>query len=572
MATNVTMARGHDPAGDLRHDRDRFVALAFSSADILVELDRERRIVFTAGATGALLGADARSLFRRDFTELVSAADRAMVAEALAVAATGTRINGLVCHLDGEFGKTPPLMLLGYQVPDLDGHFFLSLRLGAKDIGAFTGKDAAALGASGLPRAAAFADLAGRKLAELAGGEDCKLTMLRLAEIEKLRERLDAETRQNLEAAIGGAIRASAIGGELAGELSADSYGVVHREGADLGALARRIEDITRNADPEKRGIGVAQATIALEAGGDPREAAKALTYIFTQFADADPDEFSIASLREGLAAMMTATETRISEFRTLLNDGLFGVAFQPVVDLATQRPHHFEALARFNHLPKGASPYETITFAEQTGLIRDFDLAMCARVLDWLDAAGRQGQRYKVAVNLSGTSIASKPFVMELHRMLKQYRGQSDSVIFEITESAKIKDLQTVNATVQTLRRAGHKVCLDDFGAGAAAFQYLRDLDIDVVKIDGAYVRGALETDKGKAFLRAMASLCNELGITTVAEMVEDRQSLDFLRDCGVGYGQGYLFGKPSQDISSFDAPRPSDFGAGRKRIPGGQ
>lgn len=571
MATTMKPMTGQDSLAELRHDRDRFVALAFSSADMLVELDRDRRIVFTAGATGALLGADARTLYGRDFAALVAAQDRPMVSEALAVAAAGTRINGLVCHLEGEFGKTPPLMMLGYQVPDLDGHFFLSLRLGAKDLGAFAAREAAPLADSGLPRASDFAQLAGQKLAELAGGEDCKLTMLRLGDLDALRGRLDEETRNELEQAIGGALRASALGGELAGELGPESYGLVHHLGANLAALTRRIEDLTRNADPERRGVGVSQASVDLDRGGNPKQAAEALTYIFTRFAESDPDEFPIATLGQGLGEMMSAAESRIGEFRGLLKQGSFHIAFQPVVDLATQRPHHFEALARFPHLPPGTSPYETITFAEQTGMIRDFDLAMCGRVLEWLDHAGRQGQRYKVAVNLSGTSIASKPFVMELHKMLKQFRGQAESVIFEITESAKIKDLQTVNATVQTLRRAGHKVCLDDFGAGSAAFQYLRDLEVDVVKIDGAYVKGALKTEKGMAFLRAMAGLCNDLGITTVAEMVEDRQSLNFLRDCGVGYGQGYLFGRPSLDISSFDAPRPSDFGNGRKRPAGG-
>ncbi len=457
-------------------------------------------------------------------------------------------------------------MLLGYQVPDLDGHYFLSLRLGAKDLRAFAAREAGPLGDSGLPRAAAFAQMAGNKLAELAG-DDCKLTMIRLADMDQLCGRLDVEHQKSLNAAIGGAIRATSVGGELAGELSEDSYGLVHHDDADIHALVRRIEDISRQVDPEKRGVGVMQASIDLDAEGDPRETAKALTYLFTKFAESDPDEFSISSLKEGFGKMMNATESRMSEFRGLLRDGSFAVAFQPVVDLATQRPHHFEALARFPHLGKGISPYDTITFAEQTGLIRDFDLAMCERVLDWLDMSGRQGQRYKVAVNLSGSSIASKPFVAELHRMLRQYRGQADSVIFEITESSKIKDLLAVNATVQTLRRAGHKVWLDDLGAGAAAFQYLRDLEIDVVKIDGAYVKGALETDKGKAFLRAMAGLCADLGITTVAEMVEDRAALDFLRDCGVGYGQGYLFGRPSLDISSFEAPRPSDFGTGIKK-----
>jgi EAL domain-containing protein (putative c-di-GMP-specific phosphodiesterase class I) len=114
------------------------------------------------------------------------------------------------------------------------------------------------------------------------------------------------------------------------------------------------------------------------------------------------------------------------------------------------------------------------------------------------------------------------------------------------------------VSHVVRGLRDAGHKVCLDDFGAGASAFHYLRALEVDVVKIDGVYVRDALKTGKGQAFLKAMTGLCNDLGIATVAEMVESTNALAFLRACGVAYGQGYLFGRPSEDIRDFSRPRP--------------
>jgi EAL domain-containing protein (putative c-di-GMP-specific phosphodiesterase class I) len=588
MASNITERPVHDALGELRQDRDRFVALAFSSADMLFELDREQRVVFAAGATGALLGAESKDLAGRDFADIATSHDRPMIHEAFAVAATGARINGLVCRLEGQFGKTPPLMLLGHQVPDLDGHYYLGLRLGAKDMGAFASKDSPTLGASGLPTGASFATLAGAKLTELGDDSDCKLTLLNLGEIDALRSRLDVENSKELSVAIGGVLRASAIGGELAGEIDSKNYGIVHRPDADLAGLTQRIEILTRNVDPEKRGIGVVLATVALDAlDGDPDQSSKALNYIFSQFADTDPNEFSINTLAQGLSEMAHDAESRITQFQQILRDGDFAIAFQPVVDLVTLKPHHFEALARFPHLPEGVSPYDTITFAEQTGMIREFDLAMCRRVLEWLamegskghrysmggrvGEAGRQAPHYKAAVNISGTSIASKPFVMELHKLLKQYVGLPDSLIFEITESAKIRDLEKVNATVQSLRRAGHKVCLDDFGAGAAAFQYLRDLEVDVVKIDGAYVKGALKTEKGMAFLRAMASLCNDLGITTIAEMVEDQESLNFIRSCKVGYGQGYLFGRPSFDISSFDAPGPSNFGHAKQRVVGG-
>jgi EAL domain-containing protein (putative c-di-GMP-specific phosphodiesterase class I) len=100
----------------------------------------------------------------------------------------------------------------------------------------------------------------------------------------------------------------------------------------------------------------------------------------------------------------------------------------------------------------------------------------------------------------------------------------------------------------VRQLREDGHFVCLDDFGAGAASFPYLQALEIDYVKIDGAYVK-ALQTqgqDRDRAILKGMVWLCKELNIGTVAEMVETEDQARLLLDFGIDYGQGYLFGRP--------------------------
>jgi EAL domain-containing protein (putative c-di-GMP-specific phosphodiesterase class I) len=124
---------------------------------------------------------------------------------------------------------------------------------------------------------------------------------------------------------------------------------------------------------------------------------------------------------------------------------------------------------------------------------------------------------------------------------------------MFEITESAKIVDLDMANRFIQGLRRAGHKVCLDDFGAGSAALKYLHTLEIDVVKIDGQYIQSALAKRRYQAFLKAVVGLCHDLGVATIAEMVEDRKCVTMLQKCGVKLGQGYMFGRPSFDIDTF-------------------
>jgi len=100
------------------------------------------------------------------------------------------------------------------------------------------------------------------------------------------------------------------------------------------------------------------------------------------------------------------------------------------------------------------------------------------------------------------------------------------------------LEDLEEANRIIQSLRQAGHIVCLDDFGAGVSAFQYLSGLHIDVVKIDGAYVLEAMKSKRSRALLKAMASMCRDLGVTTVAEMIEEESVADLVRECGIDYG----------------------------------
>jgi EAL domain-containing protein (putative c-di-GMP-specific phosphodiesterase class I) len=151
------------------------------------------------------------------------------------------------------------------------------------------------------------------------------------------------------------------------------------------------------------------------------------------------------------------------------------------------------------------------------------------------------------VAINVSGRSLSDPAYVQDLRQALKKYPGFGRRMLFEMTESAEVKDLAAVNAVLQELRREGHPVCLDDFGAGAAAFHYLRALTVDFVKIDGSYVKDVLSNRQDIPFLKAIASLCRDLKIKMIAEMIEDAGTVDLMRAMGVQFGQGYYFGRPS-------------------------
>jgi EAL domain-containing protein (putative c-di-GMP-specific phosphodiesterase class I) len=188
----------------------------------------------------------------------------------------------------------------------------------------------------------------------------------------------------------------------------------------------------------------------------------------------------------------------------------------------------------------------EWIIFGEDIGMAPSFDMAVCERALNYLQYKS-QGRRTKFAVNLSGLSIQNEHFFKNLTAKLASFKGAADRIMFEITESAAIQDLDAVSKYVQILRDQGYKVCLDDFGAGAAAFQYLQKLPVDYVKIDGQYTRRVVASERDRVLLKNLANMCGDLGIAVVAEQIELPEQAEIMRDMGIALGQGFLFARPN-------------------------
>ena len=217
-----------------------------------------------------------------------------------------------------------------------------------------------------------------------------------------------------------------------------------------------------------------------------------------------------------------------------------FTLVFQPVVSLKNGVLHHHEVLVRFGD---DASPFPMIRMAEELDLIEGLDLAIAEQATARL----ANDPKLKLAVNVSGRTITSPAFAPAIGRLLKTRKGVSGRLMFELTESAAIEDLALANRHIQALRKMGCEVCLDDFGAGAASLAYLQQLNLDLVKIDGRYIRELQHGGREATFIRHLVSMCAELGVKTLAEMVETPQVEDAVRQAGVDFGQGYLYGAPT-------------------------
>lgn len=556
MAAESSLANsGSSQFSRLKSERDRFVALAFCWADLLFELDSEGTVVFAGGATLPVLGRPPEEIVGTCFDDNLAAQDRALVRQILKIAEQRGRTDSITIRLAGKFGASPPFSVAGYRLSEFDRHFFLALRLAG---GASEAADGVATRdeSTGLLDGGSFADVAAKRLNKLrAAGHDVQMTMVSLGDMRELRTRLDEASEQALMSTVGACFRANSADGDTATRISDDRYGLLHRGDLNVSMFEKELANVTREADPEGLGVTVESATIDI---GDSKvseeDMARSLLYVVNRFRESEGGAFTIKSLSTNLSSLMNEAAESVESFKRIVAQGAFDIAFQPIVDVNNGAIHHYEALARFHGAAKDQSPYQQITFAEETGLITDFDLAIAQKAIDWLGQFPRNTNRYRIAVNISGHSVGTDRYVTALHAKLREHAWVREKLLFEITESSRMADLDSANGFIQGLRKAGHHVCLDDFGAGAASFQYLSTLDVDVVKLDGSAIRNAQKGPKGRAFLAALSALCKSLGVETIGEMIDRDEGLSFIRDCGVNFAQGYLFGKPSTNIKDFD------------------
>lgn len=536
----------------LKLERDRFVAFTFCWSDIVIELDHDFNIVFASGAVSAVTGIAEKKLIGMPITDIIAENDHALFIQVVSFTDGDNRIEAISVRLQGRKGPTIPIEMMGYRIKDLSNHLFLAFRLGNNfGRGHALKKDEE----SGLLQSDSFIEAAQARIKQTALTEETvEMTMLDMDELQALATSLGNEDGDHLMNSVGSYLRASSVGGDTAGRLDDNKFGLVHKADLDVGNLQEKLCEIASNASDGKVQLDIKAATMEVDAENiSDEDLANGLAYTINQFKNVRGKEFSMDSLTRNMSDLVGEAYEKINTFKQVVKDKEFFIALQPIIGTRDGKIHHYECLARFRGEHAGKSPYEYIVFAEETGLIPEFDLAMAKACMEWLGQQPK-GKKYSIAVNVSGYSVGDMSYIKGLMALLKDNAWSKGSLMFEITESAKLESLDDANIFIQNLRKMGYKVCLDDFGAGAASFQYLSTLEIDIVKLDGSAIRNARRAPKGRAFLLALGNLCRDLKVETIAEMIDDPEGLKFVRDCGIGFVQGYLFGKPSPNVQTFE------------------
>lgn len=446
-----------------------------------------------------------------------------------------------IAFADGN-GPSVALTLSGWCLPDLGGRYFLALR---DDNGPVAEPDQASDAETGLPTGAGFRGAVAQALAR--GGTTGTMTLVDLDGLNAVCDRLEAEETVVLMERIGTTLRSSAIDGSLVGRTSEQGFGLVHDASLDADHLAQALGELILAADPSAEGVRVRRGSVVLDGGAvTSEEAEEAVLYAIRKFGESKHGTVQLGTMSECCASMAREHVQRLARFKRTVSSDEFSTVVQPIVEISTGAIKHFELLSRFGRADEG-SPQTVIAFAEDVGVICDFDLRVIARSLLAIDEADQAGSRQlNLAVNLSMCSVEHLDFIEAVDQLFAGRPETRSHIIFEITETARIEDTRAANNAVQALRRAGHKVCLDDFGAAASSFQYLKALEVDAIKIDGAYVTRALGSRGNRAFLKAMVGFCLEMDVEVVGEMVEDENTARFLDNCGIRCGQGFYFGRP--------------------------
>ena len=235
-------------------------------------------------------------------------------------------------------------------------------------------------------------------------------------------------------------------------------------------------------------------------------------------------------------------------DLHSALERGQFTLHYQPKFDIATGDVVGLEALLRWAHPERGTvSPAEFIPVAEDTGLIvpiGEWVMREAARqALEW---RGQHGRFVPVAVNLAARQLAHSDVRAALVHAFERTGAEPGDLYLEVTESAVLTDVDTAIAQLESVRDLGVKVSIDDFGTGYSSLSYLQRLPADELKVDRAFVSVMAQDRASKAIVSSVVDLAHAIGLSVVAEGVEEAAQLDSLRDVGCDLAQGYYLGRP--------------------------
>ena len=249
-------------------------------------------------------------------------------------------------------------------------------------------------------------------------------------------------------------------------------------------------------------------------------------------------------------AAMQTAIADRLGlelDLGRALDHNEFHLVYQPTFRLDDLRVSTVEALLRWQHPTRGlVAPDVFIPIAEESGLILEIGHWVAAQACVQAAAWRARGLDVAIAINVSSRQLAEPGFVQEVAEILEEAGLEPAALTLEITETSLVREPKRVSARLHELRELGVRIAVDDFGTGYSSLAYLRELPVDLLKIDRSFISGPASSDESAALVNTLVALGRTLQIETLGEGIEDASQLRRLLDANCEFGQGFLLARP--------------------------
>lgn len=238
-----------------------------------------------------------------------------------------------------------------------------------------------------------------------------------------------------------------------------------------------------------------------------------------------------------------------VERVRTAIEGGAFEVFAQPIFDLELNQIHQYELLVRMKDGNGGMiMPAAFLPTADRFGLIEDVDRWMVTSAIRLLSEINGSEHGTCLSVNLSARSMVNPNLFEMIEREIDEAGVRPENLAFEVTETSVIENMTDARILATRLKDLGCLLALDDFGAGFGSFYYLKHLPFDYLKIDGDFIRRLPANKTDQYMVEAIVFLTGKLGKRTVAEFVEDKDTLDLLVEFGIDFAQGYHIGRPAK------------------------
>jgi len=401
---------------------------------------------------------------------------------------------------------------------------------------------------------AALTDILGRTLDEaVRERRSCGFLIASIDRLGRLNEAYGVEMAETLIAQVAKRLRARMRGKDHLGRFSGNKFGIVLTSCTpdELSFAAERLIAGVRD-EPLVTTDGPVAVTITVGGVTAPRHA-RTVPEVFARAVDAmhaararRHGSFAAYQPNHERDAKRRANLRATDEIVAALNDRRIGLAFEPVVQAQTRAVGFQECLMRVVRSDGSLVPAgEMVPVAERLGLVRMLDHRMLELVLAELEA----DPNLKASVNVSAAATLEGDWAVNLGAVVRGNGNVAERLIVEITEPAAIEDFEQVRGFVSRVKDLGCRVAMDDFGAGHTSFRNLRNLGLDIVKIDGAFVQNVASSNEDRAYVHMLIDLSRRLGVQTVAEWVQDEAAARLLTEWGCDYLQGALFGAAAQE-----------------------